>query len=126
MDLGLVREKQYIFRVRLIKEKIFIQFKKEWGEKRQKSQKRIQEREKEIQELRQAVDSEVEEIDWIFSDLICSIERKHSEVKELIRAQEKAEVTSLQMIRVSSLSVSLLDLKPYPASLSIHASLLSM
>uniref|UniRef100_A0AAY5L2A1 Tripartite motif-containing protein 16-like n=1 Tax=Esox lucius TaxID=8010 RepID=A0AAY5L2A1_ESOLU len=73
---------------------------KQLGEKLQKSQKRIQEREKEIQELRQAVDSlkhsaqaAVEDSERIFTELICYIEKRRSELKELIRAQEKAEVS---------------------------------
>ncbi|XP_010898112.1 tripartite motif-containing protein 16-like [Esox lucius] len=73
---------------------------KQLGDKHQKSQKRIQEREKEIQELRQAVDSlkhsaqaAVEDSERIFTDIICSIERRRSELIELIRAQEKAEVS---------------------------------
>ncbi|KAK6293166.1 hypothetical protein J4Q44_G00366670 [Coregonus suidteri] len=70
------------------------------GEKQQKSKQRIQTREKEIQELRQAVKSlknsaqaAVKDSERIFTELIRSIERRRSEVKELIRAQEKAEVS---------------------------------
>ncbi|KAI1901261.1 hypothetical protein AGOR_G00032500 [Albula goreensis] len=62
-----------------------------------KFQQRIQEREKELQDLRQAVQSltrsaqaAVEDSERIFTELICSIERRRSEVKELIRDQEKA------------------------------------
>ncbi|KAL0984040.1 hypothetical protein UPYG_G00136290 [Umbra pygmaea] len=68
--------------------------------KHQKSQNRIQEREKEIQDLRQAVDllkhsaqAAVEDSERIFTELIRSIERRHYELKEKIRAQEKAEVS---------------------------------
>ncbi|KAJ8278225.1 hypothetical protein GJAV_G00085290 [Gymnothorax javanicus] len=60
----------------------------------------IQEREKELQDLRQAVQSlklsaraAVEDSERIFTELIRSIERRRSEVKELIRDQEKAEVS---------------------------------
>ncbi|XP_034148000.1 E3 ubiquitin-protein ligase TRIM47-like isoform X2 [Esox lucius] len=73
---------------------------KQLWEKHQTSQKRIQEGEKEIQELRQAVDTlkrsaqaAVEDSERIFNVLICSIERRRSELKELIRAQEKTEVS---------------------------------
>ncbi|KAL0983725.1 hypothetical protein UPYG_G00131910 [Umbra pygmaea] len=85
-------------------------------QKLQTFQKRIQEREKEIQALRQAVDSmkrekeiqalrqavdslkrsaqaAVEDSDRIFTELIRFIKRRRSEVKELIRAQEKTEVS---------------------------------
>ncbi|XP_019899958.1 E3 ubiquitin-protein ligase TRIM47-like isoform X2 [Esox lucius] len=73
------------------------------GEKHQKCLKRIQEREKEIQELRQSVDSlkrsaqaAVEDSERIFTELICYIEKRRSELKELIRAQEKTEVSQAE------------------------------
>ncbi|KAL0984397.1 hypothetical protein UPYG_G00140910 [Umbra pygmaea] len=69
-------------------------------EKLQKSQNRTKEREKEIQDLRQAVDflkrsaqAAVEDSEKIFTQLIRSINRRRSELKERIRAQEKAEVS---------------------------------
>ncbi|XP_061095062.1 E3 ubiquitin/ISG15 ligase TRIM25-like [Conger conger] len=73
---------------------------KQLGATQSKSQQRIQEREKELQDLRQAVQSlkrsaqaAVEDSERIFTEMICSIERRCSEVKELIRDQEKAEVS---------------------------------
>uniref|UniRef100_A0AAY5KA21 Tripartite motif-containing protein 16-like n=1 Tax=Esox lucius TaxID=8010 RepID=A0AAY5KA21_ESOLU len=64
------------------------------------SQKRIGEREKKIQELRQTVDTlkhsaqeAVEDSERIFTELICYIEKRRSELKELIRVQEKTEVS---------------------------------
>ncbi|KAL0984389.1 hypothetical protein UPYG_G00140810 [Umbra pygmaea] len=73
---------------------------KHLGEKQQKSQNRIQKREKEIEDLKQAVNSlkrsaqaAVEDSERIFTELIRSILRRRSELKELIRAQEKAEVS---------------------------------
>ncbi|KAK6294266.1 hypothetical protein J4Q44_G00350960 [Coregonus suidteri] len=76
---------------------------KQVGGNQQKSQQRIQEREKEMQKLRQAVDSlkrsaqaAVDDSEKIFTELIRSIERRHCEVKELIRAQEKAEVSQAE------------------------------
>ncbi|XP_035270998.1 tripartite motif-containing protein 16-like isoform X4 [Anguilla anguilla] len=72
---------------------------KQLGVTQSKFQQRIQEREKELQDLRQAVQSlkhlaqaAVEDSERIFTELIRSIERRCSEVKELIRDQEKAEV----------------------------------
>ncbi|XP_061095167.1 tripartite motif-containing protein 16-like [Conger conger] len=63
-------------------------------------QQRIQEREKELQDLRQAMQSlkssaqaAVADSESIFTEMIRSIERRCSEVKELIRDQEKAEVS---------------------------------
>ncbi|KAJ8278288.1 hypothetical protein GJAV_G00086000 [Gymnothorax javanicus] len=73
---------------------------KQLGATQSKFQQRIQEREKELQDLRQAVQSlklsaqaAVEDSERIFTELIRSIERRCSEVKELIRDQEKAEVS---------------------------------
>ncbi|XP_061094306.1 tripartite motif-containing protein 16-like isoform X1 [Conger conger] len=73
---------------------------KQLGAKQSKFQQRIQEREKELQDLRQAVQSlkssaqaAVEDSERIFTEMIRSIERRCSEVKELIRDQEKAEVS---------------------------------
>ncbi|XP_064190026.1 tripartite motif-containing protein 16-like [Anguilla rostrata] len=73
---------------------------KQLGATQSKFQQRIQEREKELQDLRQAVQSlkrsaqaAVEDSERIFTELIRSIERRRSEVKELIRNQEKAEVS---------------------------------
>ncbi|KAJ8278199.1 hypothetical protein GJAV_G00084990 [Gymnothorax javanicus] len=73
---------------------------KQLGATQTKCQQRIQEREKELQDLRQAVQSlklsaqaAVEDSERIFTELIRSIERRRSEVKELIRDQGKAEVS---------------------------------
>ncbi|KAJ8267948.1 hypothetical protein COCON_G00131200 [Conger conger] len=67
------------------------------------SQQRIQEREKQLQDLRQAMDSfkhaaqaALEESQDIFTELISFIERRHTEVKELIREQEKAVVSQAE------------------------------
>ncbi|KAJ8377093.1 hypothetical protein SKAU_G00076730 [Synaphobranchus kaupii] len=68
-------------------------------------QQRIQEREKELQDLRQAVQSlkrsaqaAVQDSESIFTELIRSIEKRCSEVKELIRDQEKAEVSRAERL----------------------------
>ncbi|KAJ8278223.1 hypothetical protein GJAV_G00085270 [Gymnothorax javanicus] len=73
---------------------------KQLGATQSKFQQRIQESEKELQDLRQAVQSlklsaqaAVEDSERIFTELIRSFERRRSEVKELIRDQEKAEVS---------------------------------
>ncbi|XP_050981871.1 E3 ubiquitin-protein ligase TRIM16-like isoform X1 [Labeo rohita] len=61
---------------------------------------RIQEREKELQNLKEAVETHkrsaqaaVEDSERIFTEIISSIERSHSEVIKMIRDQEKAEVS---------------------------------
>ncbi|XP_035271055.1 tripartite motif-containing protein 16-like [Anguilla anguilla] len=73
---------------------------KQLGATQSKFQQRIQEREKELQDLRQTVQSikrsaqaAMEDSERIFTELIRSIERRRSEVKELIRDQEKAAVS---------------------------------
>ncbi|KAL7838785.1 hypothetical protein AOLI_G00271890 [Acnodon oligacanthus] len=64
---------------------------------------RIQEKQKKLQELKQTVDtfkrcaqSAVEDSERIFTELIRSIEKKRSEVTELIRAQEEAELSGAE------------------------------
>ncbi|XP_036374785.1 tripartite motif-containing protein 16-like isoform X1 [Megalops cyprinoides] len=76
---------------------------KQLGATQRKFQQRIQEREKELQDLRQAVKSltcsaqaAVEDSERIFTELIRSIERRRSEVKQLIRDQEKAAVSQTE------------------------------
>ncbi|XP_029600125.1 tripartite motif-containing protein 16-like [Salmo trutta] len=73
------------------------------GMSQRKVQQRFQEREKELKNLQKAVKSlkrsaqaAVEDSDQIFTELIRSIERRSSEVKELIRAQEKAQVSEAE------------------------------
>ncbi|XP_063050984.1 tripartite motif-containing protein 16-like [Engraulis encrasicolus] len=70
------------------------------GKIEKRCQQTIQKREKKVQELRRAVEtlkssaqSAVEHSDQMFDDIIRSVERRRSEVTELIRAQEKAEVS---------------------------------
>ncbi|XP_040910429.1 E3 ubiquitin/ISG15 ligase TRIM25-like isoform X3 [Toxotes jaculatrix] len=70
---------------------------------KQSSQMRIQLREKETQELRQAIfslthstEAAVEESERIFSKLIRSIEKQSCEVRELIRVQERAAVSQAE------------------------------
>ncbi|XP_035271137.1 E3 ubiquitin/ISG15 ligase TRIM25-like isoform X2 [Anguilla anguilla] len=78
---------------------------KQLGATQSKFQQRIQEREKELQDLRQAVQSikhsaqaAVEDSERIFTELIRTIERRRSEVKELIRDQEKAAVSRTEAL----------------------------
>ncbi|ROL40624.1 Tripartite motif-containing protein 47 [Anabarilius grahami] len=73
---------------------------KKVGEIQEKFQHRIQERQKKLQELREAVKTHkrsaqaaVEVSERIFTELIRSIERSRSEVTQMIRDQEKAEVS---------------------------------
>ncbi|XP_073720425.1 E3 ubiquitin/ISG15 ligase TRIM25-like [Misgurnus anguillicaudatus] len=73
------------------------------GERQIQLHQIIEEREKELQELREAVDSHarsaqtaVEDSERIFIELIRSIERRRSEVIQLIRDQEKTAVSQAE------------------------------
>ncbi|XP_063051119.1 tripartite motif-containing protein 16-like [Engraulis encrasicolus] len=75
------------------------------GQIQTRCQQTIQKREKEVQELRRAVEtlkssaqSAVEHSDQMFDDIIRSVERRRSEVTELIRAQERAEVSRTEKL----------------------------
>ncbi|XP_026993740.2 E3 ubiquitin/ISG15 ligase TRIM25-like [Tachysurus fulvidraco] len=70
-----------------------------------KSQQRIQEKQKKVQELKQTVDvikihsqAAVDDGERIFTEMISSMEKKRSEVTELIRAQEKDEVSRAERL----------------------------
>ncbi|XP_063051955.1 tripartite motif-containing protein 16-like [Engraulis encrasicolus] len=70
------------------------------GQSQRRCQQIIQLKEKELQELRKAVETlksgaqtAVKESERMFTEMIRSIKRRRSEVTELIRAQEKAEVS---------------------------------
>ncbi|XP_072567713.1 tripartite motif-containing protein 16-like [Paramormyrops kingsleyae] len=76
---------------------------KQMGETQREFQQRIQMREKELQELREAVtsitssaQSAVKDSERIFTEMIRSIERRRSEVIQLIRDQEKAVVSQAE------------------------------
>ncbi|KAM9848589.1 E3 ubiquitin-protein ligase TRIM65-like [Aulostomus maculatus] len=70
------------------------------GETRRRLQQQIQEKESELQQLKQTIRSfsrltkaAVKDSSRIFSELLEFVERRRVEMKELIRAQEKAEAT---------------------------------
>ncbi|XP_058872210.1 tripartite motif-containing protein 16-like protein [Acipenser ruthenus] len=76
---------------------------KQLGDTQTEIQQRIQERLKEIEELKQTVESlkrsaciEIKESEKIFTELIRSIEKIHTEVIELIGANEKAAVNQAE------------------------------
>ncbi|XP_036416295.1 E3 ubiquitin/ISG15 ligase TRIM25-like [Colossoma macropomum] len=82
-----------------------------------KSQQRLQEKEKMLQEVKQAVETlkssaqaAVEDSERIFTELIRSIEKKRSEVTELIRAQEEAELSGAEEL-LEQLEQEIADLK---------------
>ncbi|XP_036375392.1 E3 ubiquitin/ISG15 ligase TRIM25-like [Megalops cyprinoides] len=96
---------------------------KQLGETQRKFQQRVQEREKELQDLRQAVpllmysaQAAVEDSERIFTELICSIERRRSEVKELIINQENAKV-ALSVGLIAQLELEIAELRRRDAEL---------
>ncbi|KAL1279687.1 hypothetical protein QQF64_014287, partial [Cirrhinus molitorella] len=105
-----------------------IQFLQDLGPSVQKQlkemfQQRIQQREKYLQQLREAVESHkrsaqtaVEDSERIFTELICSIERSRSELIRLIRDQEKAAVSRAEG-RLKRLEQEINDLRRRDAEL---------
>ncbi|XP_048867272.1 E3 ubiquitin-protein ligase TRIM47-like isoform X2 [Brienomyrus brachyistius] len=73
---------------------------KQMGETQREFQQRIQKREKELKEvvdsLTSLAQSAVEDSERIFTEMICSIERRRSEVTKLIRDQEKTVVSQTE------------------------------
>ncbi|XP_048019351.1 tripartite motif-containing protein 16-like [Megalobrama amblycephala] len=93
------------------------------GEMQRKFQQRIQERQKELEDLREAVESHkrsaqaaVEDSERIFTELIRSIERSRSEVTQLIRDQEKAALSRVEG-RLEQLEQEIDDLRRRDAEL---------
>ncbi|KAK3531420.1 hypothetical protein QTP70_019255 [Hemibagrus guttatus] len=77
----------------------------ELNKEQMKSQQRIQEKQKKVQELKKTVDivkrnsqAAVDDNERIFNELISSMEKKRSEVTELIRAQEKADLSRAERL----------------------------
>ncbi|XP_031440290.2 tripartite motif-containing protein 16-like [Clupea harengus] len=87
------------------------------------SQERISERVKELELLRQAVDTlkssaqaAVEDSEMIFTEMIRSIERRRSELTEVIRDQERAEVSRAEDL-MEKLEQEIAELKKRDAEL---------
>ncbi|XP_046729755.1 tripartite motif-containing protein 29-like [Silurus meridionalis] len=81
----------------------------ELKEEQMKFQQRIQKKQKKVQELKQDVNiiklsaqTAVDDSEKIFTEMFSSMEKKRSEVTELIRDQEKAELSRDQRL-ISSL-----------------------
>ncbi|XP_016309243.1 E3 ubiquitin/ISG15 ligase TRIM25-like isoform X3 [Sinocyclocheilus anshuiensis] len=87
------------------------------------SQQRIQEKEKELADLREATQmltlsaqTALEESERIFTELVCSIERRRAEVTELIRGQERAAVSQAEAL-LQQLEQEITELKKRHAEL---------
>ncbi|XP_071389241.1 tripartite motif-containing protein 16-like [Centroberyx affinis] len=79
---------------------------KELGVSRQKIQQRIQDREKdvkvfqqEVKAINRAANKAVKDSEKIFNELVHSIEKRSSEVKEKIRTQQKAEASRAEELQ---------------------------
>ncbi|XP_060739855.1 E3 ubiquitin-protein ligase TRIM16-like [Tachysurus vachellii] len=77
----------------------------ELNKEQMKFQQRLQEKQKKVQELKQTVNTiklsaqtAVEDNEMIFTELISSMEKKRSEVTEMIRAQEKAGLSRAERL----------------------------
>ncbi|KAK2846214.1 hypothetical protein Q7C36_011068 [Tachysurus vachellii] len=77
----------------------------ELKEEQMKFHQRLQEKQKKVQELKQTVNTiklsaqtAVEDNERIFTELISFMEKKRSEVTEMIRAQEKAELSRAERL----------------------------
>ncbi|XP_046718308.1 E3 ubiquitin/ISG15 ligase TRIM25-like isoform X2 [Silurus meridionalis] len=77
----------------------------ELKEEQIKSQQKIQEKQKKVQELKQTVDTiklhsqaAVDDNEKIFNEMISFLVKRRSEVTELIRVQEKAELTRAERL----------------------------
>ncbi|XP_026064573.1 tripartite motif-containing protein 16-like isoform X1 [Carassius auratus] len=96
---------------------------KQLKETQQMFQQKIQQREKDLQQLRECVESHkrsaqtaVKDSETIFSELIRSIERSHSELIRLIRDQEKTAVSRAEG-RLERLEQEINDLRRRDAEL---------
>ncbi|XP_051742034.1 tripartite motif-containing protein 16-like isoform X2 [Ctenopharyngodon idella] len=92
---------------------------KQLKETQVKIRQRIQQRQKDLQQLREAVESHktaVEDSERIFTELIRSIERSRSEVTQLIRDQEKAAASRAEG-RLERLEQEINDLRRRDAEL---------
>ncbi|XP_016346699.1 tripartite motif-containing protein 29-like, partial [Sinocyclocheilus anshuiensis] len=96
---------------------------KQLKETQRRFKQRIQQREKDLQQLREAVESHkrsaqtaVEDSERIFTELIRSIERRRSEVTQWIRDQEKAAVSRAEG-RLERLEQEINDLRRREAEL---------
>ncbi|XP_067220501.1 uncharacterized protein [Chanodichthys erythropterus] len=96
---------------------------KQLKETQMKIRQRIQQRQKDLQQLREAVESHkrsaqtaVKDSEKIFTELIRSIERSRSEVTQLIRDQEKAAVSRAEG-RLERLEQEINDLRRRDAEL---------
>ncbi|XP_016104312.1 tripartite motif-containing protein 16-like [Sinocyclocheilus grahami] len=96
---------------------------KQLKETQRRFQQRIQQREKDLQQLREAVESQkrsaqtaVEDSERIFTELIRSIERSRSELIRLIRDQEKTAVSRAEG-RLERLEQEINDLRRRDAEL---------
>ncbi|XP_051742739.1 tripartite motif-containing protein 16-like isoform X4 [Ctenopharyngodon idella] len=96
---------------------------RQYEETQRNIQQRIQQREKDLQQLREAVESHkrsaqtaVQDSERIFTELIRSIERRRSEVTQLIRDQERAAVKQAEE-RLEELEQEITDLRRRDAEL---------
>ncbi|XP_038123136.1 tripartite motif-containing protein 16-like [Cyprinodon tularosa] len=98
---------------------------KELQERRQQIQQRIQDQEKDVKLLQQEVeaingsaDKAVEDSEKIFSDLICLLQKRSSDVKQQIRFQQETEVSRVKELQ-KKLEQEITELKRKDAELEM-------
>ncbi|XP_034008930.1 tripartite motif-containing protein 16-like isoform X1 [Trematomus bernacchii] len=92
---------------------------------RQNIQQRIQDREKEVKQLQQEVeavngsaDKAVEDSEKMFTELICLMEKRSSDVKQQVRSQQKREVSRVKELQ-EKLEQEMAELKRRDAELKL-------
>ncbi|XP_072548795.1 E3 ubiquitin-protein ligase TRIM47-like isoform X2 [Salminus brasiliensis] len=96
--------------VRAQKEDELKQIQKKLQQRLQEKEQKLQQLKKEVNTLKCSAQAAVEDSEKIFTELIHSIEKKRSEVTELIRAQEKTELREAEE-RLEKLEQQISDLK---------------
>ncbi|XP_059211290.1 tripartite motif-containing protein 16-like [Centropristis striata] len=96
---------------------------KELGERRQRIQQGIQDREKDVKELQEdtetinrSADKAVDDSEKIFTELIFLIEKRRSDVKQQIRSQQKIDVSQIKDLQ-EKLNQEITELKRKDAEL---------
>ncbi|KAF5892333.1 tripartite motif-containing protein 16-like isoform X2, partial [Clarias magur] len=98
------------------KQKQFVETQREYMQRIQQREKKVQELKQDMESLRISAQRAVKESEMLFTDLIQSIEKRRVEVKELIQAQEKAGLTVVEEL-IENLEQELADLRKRNAEL---------
>ncbi|KAI4895354.1 hypothetical protein NFI96_029419, partial [Prochilodus magdalenae] len=98
------------------KQKQLVENQRRFQQRIQQTKKKLQQLEKTMETIRHSAQAAVEDSEKIFTELIQSIERRRSEVKELIRDQEKTELSQAEEL-LKKLEKEIADLRRRDAGL---------